>query len=160
MTPKAQQVGTYEVPSDRQSDFKEKHQKNSSSGSNVLANINTSSSTNTSLSNSTSMMILNNLSNRVTSVIHPAVIFFVATPIAMRYPLIQFIMFLTILVGSSPLYFIMITFVGKSNKLNNSHYSKQSQNQPHRRQPSIVGSIAELTDDYKDGNTTVNKKSR
>lgn len=152
MTPKAQQVGTYEVPSDRQSDFKEKHQRNPSSGSNNLANINTQTSlSNTSLSNSsTSQMIFNILSNRVTSVIHPAVIFFVATPIAIRYPLIQFIMFLTILVGSSPLYFMMITFVGKSNKLNSSQYSKQSQNQPHRRQPSIVGSISELSNDKED----------
>lgn len=71
-------------------------------------------------------------------------------------------MFLTILVGSSPLYFIMITFVGKSNKLNNSQYNKQSQNQNqlHRRQPSIVGSITDLNDDYKDGNAEVNNKSR
>lgn len=155
MTPKAQQLGTYDLPSDCQSDFKEKakHQRNPSSTSSVLANVDTSPSTsNLSLS----LMVLNNLSNRVTSVINPAVIFFVATPIAMTYPLLQFIMFLTILVGTSPLYFIMITFVGKSDKHNNSHYI-QGQNQPHRRQPSIVGSIAELNNDSKDKTTTTGK---
>lgn len=47
----------------------------------------------------------------------PSFIFLLATPIAMQYPLVQSIMFLTLLIGTSPLYFIMITFTSpKSGK--------------------------------------------
>lgn len=138
MTPKAQQpVSNYDVQTNldqHQFDKKEaNHQRSPSSTSNIIANINNT--------NSSASLLLNSLSNRVSNVISPSVIFLVATPIALRYPLIQLIMFLTILVGTSPLYFIMITFVGETNRHRTQHYKP---NQPHRRQPSIVGSIKDM----------------
>lgn len=149
MTPKAQQMGAYDVPNDNNHQLNESkgntnHQRNPSSSSDIVANNNHSNT------NSSTSLLLNSITNRVSSAMSPGVIFLVATPIAMRYPLLQLIIFLTILVGTSPLYFIIITFSGKSNKHNGTNQCEQShQPQPHRRQPSIVGSIADMKDDSK-----------
>lgn len=144
MTPKAQQLGNYAVLSNADSQYDQKksqdHQRSPSNGSDILAQNNRNS-------NSSASLLLYSLSSRVSSVISPAIVFLVATPIAMRYPLIQLMMFLTILIGTSPLYFIIITFTGKSTKHNNHCKAIQQQPQHHRRQPSIVGSIAEMSDE-------------
>lgn len=147
MTPKIQQTSTFDLATDPQDQYDAKkasnHQRRASqSSSDLIAKTTNSPCSDT---DSPSSQLLNSLSNRVTSVISPAIILLVATPIAIRYPLIQLIMFLTIVVGTSPLYFIMITFVGKSNKRTSCY--KPSQHQPHRRQPSIVGSIADMNND-------------
>lgn len=132
MTPKAQLIGNYDVPFNQEHhqqhecDKKKEtnHQRSPSMGSNSssdiiasLNNCNTNTNNNYNQHSSASL-ILNTLTNRVSNVISPATIFLVATPIAVQYPFLQLLMFLTILVGTSPLYFIMITFVGQSNKRN------------------------------------------
>lgn len=142
MTPKAQQLGTYDVLTNTDSQYNQKksqdHQRSPSNGSEIVAH------SNNKITNSLASLLLCSLSSRVTSVISPGIVFLVATPIAMRYPMIQLVMFLTILIGTSPLYFIIITFTGKGDKHNK---IIQQQPQPHRRQPSIVGSIAEMNDE-------------
>lgn len=147
MTPKAQQLGTYTVITSADSQYDQKrsqeHQRSPSNGSEILAPTDRNS-------NSLASLLLYSLSSRVTSVISPGIVFLVATPIALRYPMIQLMMFLTILIGTSPLYFILITFTGKSTKHNNQNKTIQTNSQPHRRQPSIVGSIAEMNDDQKE----------
>lgn len=153
MTPKAQQLSNYDFDkSDEQVTSKKDHQRcpsTSSIGSEVFQ---TSSQQTSSINQVAAFLFLYNSlsSNRFTSVISPYIIFFVATPIAVHYPLIQMILLLTILIGTSPLYFVLITFIGKNNKHNNNYLATKSNHhhqnpQPHRRQPSIVGSIAEMS---------------
>jgi len=144
MTPKAQQISAYDAPVDLDSQYGKKdtsHERNPSSSSDIIVNIDSSSRSHAAL-------ILNNLSNRITSVINPAVIFLVATPIAVSYPTLQLIMFITILIGTSPLYFIMISLIGTSSKHSVHYKSGKQQQHHHRRQPSIVGSISELSSDH------------
>lgn len=112
MTPKAQQIGGYDVPENlsliNRKDGKTLHSRNPSTASN-------SSQPLTNLDESSSSMLYS-ISSRVTNAISPSIAFLIATSIAVRYPIIHMVMFLTILIGTSPLYFIMITFLGKSNK--------------------------------------------
>lgn len=53
---------------------------------------------------------------RLTGTISPATFFLIATPLAMIHPVVQFFMFLLILVSTSPLYFIIITFAGQTQR--------------------------------------------
>lgn len=86
-------------------------------------------------------IISNTLSNTISNVMSPAMAaVMIATPIAVSYPLLQLALLLTFAIGTSPLYFIMITFLGKSNKSDNLT-SIEMIKPHHRRQPSIVGSI-------------------
>lgn len=91
-------------------------------------------------------LLSDSISNAVSHAMVGAII---AMPIAVRYPLIQLIMFLTIIIGTSPLYFILITFVknnnsnNNNNKRNNSHQIQNNQSQI-RPQPSIIGSISPI----------------
>lgn len=151
MTPKAQQLTNYDVPGEEEEALlagkkQPVHQRNPSSSSSIGSDILQANAD--SGQKATFLFLINSLTNRLTSVISPYIIFFVATPIAVHYPLIQLIMLFAILIGTSPLYFIIITFIGKSNK-HHINYSKSNHHhhnpQPHRRQPSIVGSIAEMS---------------
>lgn len=87
-------------------------------------------------------IILNALSNSITNAASPAMVgMMVAMPIAVRYPILQLVMFLTIVTGTSPLYFMLITILNRTNKCNFKSIAQNNTSQQHRPQPSIVGSI-------------------
>lgn len=150
MTPKAQQIGSYDVPEDPKSQYdgRKTHKRGPSSISNLSA---VSGFSDYSVCNNESAdlnplgmgpgsqgtcLSFYGISNRVTSAINPSFILLVATPIAMQYPLIRFIIVLTLLIGTSPLYFIMITFTSKNSKFSTNYRIQSSQ--CHRRQRSCA----------------------
>lgn len=81
-------------------------------------------------------ILLNALSSTIVDAASPGMVgVMLAMPIAVTYPILQFMMFLTIIIGTSPLYFILITLFKTNNK-----FSRPISTQQHR--PSIVGSIS------------------
>lgn len=90
-------------------------------------------------------IILNALTNSISNVMSPAMAaVMIATPIAVSYPLLQLLMLFTIAIGTSPLYYVMLTFLGNGDKCD-SYLTPYSSSTLHRRQPSIVGSIRDTT---------------
>ena len=71
---------------------------------------------------------------RLTGTISPATFFLIATPIAMIHPVVQFFMFLLILVSTSPLYFIIITFAGQNQREAIASTSQSNQDELDRQQ--------------------------
>lgn len=141
MTPKAQQLDSYAILTSTDNNFDQKKQQDHRES---LSDSYEPVTTDNRTANPSAYFSLYSLSIKVTRVISPAIVLLVATPIALQYPLIQLMMLLTILFGTSPLYFIIITFTGKSPKLDKQCETIQ---QPHRRQPSIVGAIADMQDE-------------
>lgn len=97
----------------------------------------------TTTQNQAIRIMLDALGNTISNVMSPAMAaVMIATPIAVSYPLIQLALLLTLALGTSPLYFIMITFLGnnKSDNLTTFNMIKPH----HRRQPSLVGSIESI----------------
>lgn len=167
MAPKAQQVITYDLNANSEEDrhlihndkeFSKPNNENMESittcpqSLKAIANISlassitpkctsisTASTTTSATHNQATSLMLDALGNTLSNVMSPAMAaVMIATPIAVSYPLVQMALLFTLALGTSPLYFIMITFLGnKSDNLTTFNMIKPH----HRRQPSLVGSI-------------------